>query len=396
MPISSQKSSSGSGCLVLFAFPFAAIGTVTLYLALSTLFEAVAIQSWIKVPAHIQSAELKSGSGSDSGSTYSVKATYDYVVDGKSYTGNRVSLDTGSDSQVEHHRELFNQLKSHLDSGEPFLATVNPKDPSRSILFPQFRWFTFILLLVFAFAFGGVGYGMIFVAFWNRRRTQKEESLRQQFPGQPWRHKSEWADGVLRSKVGVFSVVLIVATVIWNSVSAPLWFVLPQEVLEKQNYIALIGLVFPLVGLGLLYGSVVTSLKWFKYGRSTFKLSTFPVVPGTAIQGVLQLAAPLDSQVRNIDVTIRCERVVARTRGSRTSSTSDAIFEEKRNFPVTGTSQIPISFPIPAEARESTSDENANDYRWKLVATCSQPGIDFKAEFEFPVYGKAKKSENLE
>ena len=44
----------------------------------------------------------------------------------------------------------------------------------------------------------------------------------------------------------------------WNLVSAPLPFILYDEVVNKQNYIALVGLLFTAVGIGMLDLSAIT------------------------------------------------------------------------------------------------------------------------------------------
>ena len=42
--------------------------------------------------------------------------------------------------------------------------------------------------------------------------------------------------------------------VFWNVVSAPLWLVLPGEIIDKGNRVALLGLLFPAIGLLLVCG----------------------------------------------------------------------------------------------------------------------------------------------
>ena len=68
---------AAAGCLALFALPFAAVGVFGLYLALSTLWTWTRTQSWVEVPAQIQSLDLEEHQGDDS-TTYKVCATYRY------------------------------------------------------------------------------------------------------------------------------------------------------------------------------------------------------------------------------------------------------------------------------------------------------------------------------
>ena len=82
--------------------------------------------------------------------------------------------------------------------------------------------------------------------------------------------------------------------VFWNLISAPLvLMVLPREVLQNRNYPALLGLLFPLVGAGLLIWAIRATLRWKKFGTSILELETLPGVIGGHLKGILQTRTAL-------------------------------------------------------------------------------------------------------
>ena len=57
--------------------------------------------------------------------------------------------------------------------------------------------------------------------------------------------------------------------------SVPLVLVLPKE-LAGGNWPALIAVLFPLVGVGMLYSAIVRTLEWRRVGRLALVLDPFP------------------------------------------------------------------------------------------------------------------------
>jgi hypothetical protein len=53
-----RTKSKGIGCLVLFALPFAGVGTFVAYLLLSSLCSHFVLLSWEQIPVRILSASL--------------------------------------------------------------------------------------------------------------------------------------------------------------------------------------------------------------------------------------------------------------------------------------------------------------------------------------------------
>ena len=99
----------------MFALPFAATGLFTSRLIYYQVIEWNSVLDWQETPAVVLKVDVKGGSDSDSIRT---NATYEYEWGGQTYTGNRVSLHSGSDNVGSFQHRVAEQLTQHQKSEE--------------------------------------------------------------------------------------------------------------------------------------------------------------------------------------------------------------------------------------------------------------------------------------
>lgn len=399
MEQSKHTKSSGIGCLILFALPFAAVGTFMAWLLLVSLWSHAAMVKWQEVPMRILSVSLEEQHGDST--TYRVEARYAYRYGGRDYTGMRVGLHGGSDNLGDWQRRVYWELRESRDSGRDFYGYVNPAAPQESILFREMRWERLGLYTVFALVFGGAGYGLIVFGLVGRKRLQRKEELKALYPGQPWRHREDWADGEVRSAARPTLIFSLVFAGFWNLVSLPVVFLLPDEVMKNGNRLALIGLAFPLIGIGLLGWAVRSLIRQRKFGQARLRLETFPGVVGGPLAGTLFIGSDMRPE-SGFHLTLDCvNRRVTRSGGKRRTSErllhqdSIRVPLEHAGVDMTGTT-VPVRFAIPFQA-SPTSDENSdNRVFWRLSATAEVPGVDYAGSFEVPVFQTPDSSPDFE
>lgn len=381
------------GCLILLGIPFALVGTFTGYLAIAMLFQSLNMQSWDRIPMQIESAELVSSGGKSDG-TLSVKSTYTYQVNGQSYQGSKVSLSHGSDNIGSFHKDRHRELKTYFNSGDPFLGYVNPNDPGDAILFPQVRWGMIAFYMAFLFIFGGVGYGMLVGGYISKRKDAEKLALVGQFPDQPWRWRKDWASGAIGTESGTIMYIALFLGFFWNLASIPLLIVLPGEIFVKQNYVAAIALIFPLIGLCLLAWAVHAIMSWRKYGKSIFRITTNPGrIPGE-LKGEIDTGRALVGNSLNATLTLKCNERRTVRYSNKTETSSSTVWERSSEAQIRpgyrsgSSSLIPVSIQIPDNVRPSGVDalDDSRDVTWQLEATCPQPGVDFKGQFTVPIF----------
>jgi hypothetical protein len=236
---------------VLFALPFAVAGLSVAFMAGLRLWHWAEARQWQEVPAQILEVGLEEHVGDDS-TTYEAVARYEYQFEGLTYQGETVGLGSGADNIGSFHQDKYQELESYRSQARAFRCYVDPDNPSRSVLYREARWGLLSFMGLFALLFCGAGFGMMFAGIWGKRMLHEEEELSASHPTEPWRWKREWAEGRIPSSGKARFLLPAVMAVLWNLISTPLLFILPREARESENYLALIGLIFPLVGLGLL------------------------------------------------------------------------------------------------------------------------------------------------
>ena len=143
-----------------------------------------------------------------------------------------------------------------------FHCYVNPRQPAEAILYRNLHWEMVAFQSLFVLAFGGVGFGILVAGVLGYRKAKVEQALAAEHPGAPWMHGETGPAARSSIRRRRWPRSHWHAQSLWNVISAPLWFLLPHEVIQKGNRVALTGLVFPLVGLGLVAWAIVSIMKW--------------------------------------------------------------------------------------------------------------------------------------
>ena len=386
------KVSGGAGCLVLFALPFAAVGVGALGMFAWTVASCVSMQSWREAPARMDRVELVADDSGDS-TTYRVEAEYTYEWEGREYRGDRVSVHSGSDNVGSFHHRAAAELEEHRDSGLPFPCFVNPDDPSQAVLYRNPRIEMLGAMLLFGLVFAGAGFGILGAAVFGARATRETAALREQHPDAPWRWKREWDTGVLSAHSKGKMIGAFAFAALWNLVSSPVLFFVPDEV-RGGNTLALIGLLFPLVGLGAIVAAVYLALQWRRYGNTVFEMDAVPGVVGGMLSGRVRIPTVVLPEKDAVAV-LECVRRRTTGSGENRRTSVDTLWQEELSVPRGALAQesratlVPVRFLIPPDQPPTDEEDSDNQLLWRLRARMAVPGVDFSALFEVPVFRTA-------
>ena len=219
----------------------------------------------------------------------------------------------------------------------------------------------------------------------------REEELKAAHPGQPWLWNARWAGGRIQSNTQSNLRGAWIFAVLWNLISAPLLVVVPQEI--GKNPVAAFGLLFPLIGLGLLTWAVLTTLRWRRFGPSSFAMTPLPATPGGRCSGTIHTRLA-SGEVRSIRVTLTltCLQRVITGSGKNRSSRENIVWREEHQVPEgqiayspLGAS-IPVHFALPSDALETTTTGQSAGILWVLAAEAELPGVNLNEDFDVPVY----------
>ncbi|MGB5165976.1 MAG: DUF3592 domain-containing protein [Woeseiaceae bacterium] len=379
----------------LFAIPFAAFGAWMLWLVVSEAYTGWQASSWIPVEATLSDAGYRSSSGDDS-DTYEAYATYSYYFNGQSYSGNRVSISAGADNIGDYQSDTGNRLRREMQAGNPITVYVDPGQPDSSLIDPHMRWGMLAFKSIFVLIFGGVGFGLLFATFFMKAKA--EDALLPEHQEAPWLANDAWQTATIRSNSKSAMWVALGFAAFWNLISAPLPFVLYEEITEKQNYVASIGLLFPLVGIGLLVWAFRRSMEWRRFGPAPVTLDPFPGAIGGHVGGTIDLNMPF-SQAARFQVTLSSIKSYISGSGKDRSRRESADWQDKmvaNAEPGASGTRLVFRFDVPDNLRESDAQRASDTFHlWRLNVHAELDGVDIDRDYEIPVYATAQMSRHL-
>jgi hypothetical protein len=154
----------------LFCLLFIIIGLVAVGVGVSMMLKSLRTERWPVTDGVVQSAEMKSHSGSKGGTTYSAEITYTYQVTGSRYTGDKVSI-----GQMSSSSEYAQGILNRYPVGKKVLVHYSPGDPSEAVLEMGIHGGTWICL----------GVGTIFALFGVMFLQMQRAAAKAQMPGAP-------------------------------------------------------------------------------------------------------------------------------------------------------------------------------------------------------------------
>ncbi len=251
-------------------------------------------------------------------------------------------------------------------------------------------------LAIFAVTFGGMGFGMLAFGLTGRKRAAQQELLERQYPDRPWLWKKEWRTGIIPGAGKKRATFTWWFAIIWNAVSAPLPFVVLRE-FKTGNTAALLGLLFPLIGIGLLIWAVRETIRYRKFGRSSLDLITRPGVVGGGIRAHLKTSTVIVPE-DGLHITLTCIRRYVTGSGKNRSTHETFLWRDEatvHDLPrdPSGGLRVPIEFRIPRDARPTDESDPSDKIIWRLEAQASVTGVDYFAQFEVPVFATGESTD---
>jgi len=376
---------------ILFGLPFFAVGLFMLYSIITTFYQAQSATKWAVVPAQILDARLDS-SYSDGSTSYEAKATYQYQYQGRFYTNSKVGLgamfgDGGSDNIGSYQEDMGHKLQRMYNNNQPIDVFVNPNNPSEAVIDPQIRWAMVGFKLVFVIIFGGVGFGII---IYGVKSACPADAKDPKYQLQPWLADKNWQTSVIRSDAKMTLYVAWGFAIFWNAISSFIPFVIYDEAIKGSNQGAWFAVIFPLIGLGLLYWAVKETLKWRKFGITPLTMHPFPGEIDGDVAGFIDIKIPYQ---RNVQYKVKLHNLYTWVSGSgKNRSRHEEIkwaAEDQTRPSEMGNAGTRISFrfKVPAAVNESdVTNKSQSYYFWRLNVSADMPGVDFDRNFTIPVY----------
>lgn len=203
----------------------------------------------------------------------------------------------------------------------------------------------------------------------------------------PWLARQEWADRRIKDVTTRAAGCLLAFALGWTLLSSGI----AATVLSQSGGFggALFVLIFPAVGLLLVGVGVTLMLRRRRFGIPVFELATLPGVPGETLAGMVRTTGTIDPEGGFL-VRLRCLRRTVSGSGKNRRTDETTLWEHEEVMPGAARRAdgiaIPVAIPLPADARATDASDSDDQVLWRLEVTAAVPGIDFKAQFEVPVF----------
>jgi len=394
----------GSGCLMIFAIPFAAVGISMSIWLFSTLSRCHRSLAWTEVPARILDAKLDVSRGKKGGSTYRCDARYTYEINGQTHESTRVSFFGGSDNIGSFQKDKYNELRAYVAPATPnttaierdprtdatklFRCYVNPSNPTDAVLYREIRLPMIAFMSVFALVFGGVGFGLIGGGIASLRGQRTQKILQQQHPAEPWKWNPNWATGTIPADRSA-AIFLTLFAIFWNAIAFPAGWFAVQQGIKTGQHAAYFVLLFPLIGLALAAGAVHQIASARKFGKTVLVLGANPGVLGGKLAGLIRLPIKIRPN-DGFHLELKCTRSITTGSGKRRRTENITLHTATQHIKADASrslaeTTIPLLFPIPYDLPPS-DPAAAQPINWTLHVTADNPGIDLNVKFQLPIF----------
>jgi hypothetical protein len=230
------------------------------------------------------------------------------------------------------------------------------------------------------------------------RAPKEKNDSAPKFVDKPWLANDKWQGGPLRSGSKSSMWFAWGFAALWNLISAPLPFVVYEEIVEKDNMLASIGLLFPVIGMGLLWWAVSRTLEWRRFGTAPLTLDPFPGSIGGHVGGMIDVNVPFDTSIR-FSLTLTSLHSYVSGSGDSRSRKESAKWQDSQVAHSTsgpGGTRLSFRFDVPDNLAESDADQHEESYDlWRLNLKAELPGADIDRDYEIPVYATAEQSSRL-
>jgi hypothetical protein len=381
-----RKDKMGAGCLSLFALPFAGVGVAAFCYLGFMLWTWHRMASWVPVPAEIASLELERHRGDDA-VTHKVVAHYRYRFDGREYVGDRAAISSISDNLGDFQQQLYRELET-ARARRMAVAYVDPANPADATLNRDLRWTLAGFAALFGLVFGGVGFGLLFGARFSARKLAAQRALERRFPKEPWRWREEWKGGRIAASNRADAYGVTIFAVLWNLISFPAALFVPDATADG-NWLALVALLFPAVGIGLAAWAIRSWLRVRRFELPTLVLDRLPIPLGGKLEGTVKVDM-LVPVAREFKLRLNC---VARRRSRNNKGANERLLWQnewtvpKHSCQLASTySTIPVDVAVPDDLPPASTAQEDERIVWRLEITGKCPGPDFASTFEVPVF----------
>ena len=219
----------------------------------------------------------------------------------------------------------------------------------------------------------------------------KSEALEAQYPGKPWMWREEWVNRSIRDSNRLGAIGMWIFAFFWNAIAIPMAVLIAPSELAKENYAALLILIFPLVGIFVLIAAIYQTLRSIRFGTSMCHLQNVPIVPGRKFRGDVEIGNDTTPE-DGYHFRVASLQALTTGTGKNRSTTEHTLWDEEIEVDAAAAMRsptgvrVPFELATPADGHTTDESDSSNRYFWRLYATAQFAGVDYAAQFQIPVF----------
>ena len=258
--------------------------------------------------------------------------------------------------------------------------------------------FQTIAAILFGSIFAFIGGGLIYAAVRGYGLLTQQAAREEASPLSPWLWRTDWAARRAESLNKKSAVVLWVCAIICNLVTLPFLLGMAQQFERIRNPAVFVLLGFNLIGAILIVNAVRATIRRRRFGDTYFEFNTLPFSAGERVGGRIHLKFDTCAE-HGIDLRLSCVRKIVTGSGDHSTTNQIVLWQADQNVPAGALAPgplgryIPVEFSIPAESAITNHDNPRDQVLWLLHAQADVPGVDYKDDFEIPVFRGASSAE---
>jgi hypothetical protein len=222
----------------------------------------------------------------------------------------------------------------------------------------------------------------------------QELRMQRKHPGRPWLWRDDWAKGVIAGEAAGILLrrwlkVAVVTAACWAFLYLSSSSVVGLDFLYQHYPVlsSVLLVVFVVWPIWALCHATYVSLRYSKFGVSSFLMSVIPCQVGGRLKGKVEtlLQEPPEDGFLVRLCSIRRMRAHRRIHERTAWSAEQTVGAERVGRGVSGLT-VPVDIEIPADADPSGRVNSDEWVYWRLTVAASVPGIDYEATFQPPVF----------
>jgi len=251
--------------------------------------------------------------------------------------------------------------------------------------------FETVVAILFGSVFAFIGGGLMYAGIRGNGYLKVQAAREQANPLSPWLWRSDWASRRSNSQNRKSQYLLWVLAIICNIVTLPFLVAMFQQFARFRNPIVLILLGFNLIGVILAVAAIKATVRHRRFGDAYFEFESLPFSTGDHVRGRIHLRFDTRAD-HGIDLRLSCIRKTVTGSGEDSTTRQAVLWQAEQKVPSYALQPgplgraIPVDFPVPAESPITNHDNPHDQILWQLHAQANVPGVDYKDDFEIPVF----------